>query len=885
MSGLTSYTFAHSEYYETISRYQGTSYFVDRVTPLLPEGWSLGRYQIWLATTYKPADDLLGEQGFKIHISGTPSTALELIDLVVPACVEEDTTFKLVADPALLSMVCSKSYHRGGSGKFFTIYPPDMDTFKRLIEKIYQRTQHLDGAYILSDKRYKDSKVVFYRYGGILPHNNLKADGTKTAIFMRPDGKGIFVDDRNPFFTLPDWVEDPFPQSEEEQGSGLLNERYEVRDVLGFSNSGGVYKAWDTRDEREVVIKEARPNTAPWYFDDKMLDAQALLENEWLILSKLKDVDFTAEPIEIFSEWEHTFIVQEMLPGLPLTNYRASDDLRLLPFYEGRGMVENFCDKFHSLATRLMACLQTFHDRGILLGDLSPNNILIDQETLEVRFIDFESAWDQNRGEEIGKLSTIWSTPGYRTAERSKRKKVSPADDYYALGMALYSMMLPIQGVFELVPEARERFIDRISSLVGLPEEVHQVIFALAENRPEDARQVLADWDPNAEPPKPWADSSPLLDELPEMTSSIADHLLATYDVERKDRLWPSDFAVFNTNPLNVAYGACGIASFLQHYQGQVPEAVEKWLLDRPMSNTDLPPGLYVGAAGVAWTLLEMGHEDRALELMHRSYTSPLVTEENDILHGAAGWVLAAARVFAATGDQDLLAEATVLGDVLVSRAVQQDVGIAWPDDEGKIHHGFAHGTSGIAYALLRLHLAGGEARFLEAARAGMDFEISSAIEREEGPVWGNHVGSKLISPYWSQGAAGVGTAAIRFATLLGDDTYMDFARRVADSAHYQITAWPGLFDGVAGLGELMVDLFQATGDEVYRQRALEMAESALCYRSEKEEGLAFPGRYLLRLSTDLAHGSAGIGMFFHRLSQGGPRAFHDWQEQTSEEK
>ena len=469
MSGLASYTFANAEYFESISRYKGTAYFSDRIEPLLPEEWCVQRYQIWLSTSYEPADRLLGEQGFKIHISGTPATAYELIDLVTPACVAENTTFKLVADPALLSMVCSKSYHRGGSGKFFTLYPPDIATFKRLLESLHQRTQHLDGAYILSDRRYKNSKVVFYRYGGILPHRNLNADGTKTAIFMRPNDEGIYVDDRNPFFKLPDWIEDPFPKEEASEDSGLLNNRYDVREVLSFSNSGGVYKAWDTEQECEVVIKEARPHTAPWYFGDNMLDAQALLENEWLILNKLKDAAFTAQPIELYAEWEHTFLVQEMLPGLPLTNYRASDDLRLLPFHEDQGMVENFCDRFRTLTIGLLKCLRAFHAQGILLGDLSPNNILIEKETLKIRFIDFESAWDTQRESDIGKLSTIWSTPGYRTEERNHRQEITPEDDFYALGMAIYSMILPVQGLFELVPKARERFVDRISGLVGLP--------------------------------------------------------------------------------------------------------------------------------------------------------------------------------------------------------------------------------------------------------------------------------------------------------------------------------------------------------------------------------------------------------------------------------
>ena len=83
-----------------------------------------------------------------------------------------------------------------------TVYPFDDNHFKSLIETLHQATKGHEGPYILSDRRYADSKCVFYRYGGIQPRASLNARGDRQPYLTAPDGQQI-PDRRQAWLNLP----------------------------------------------------------------------------------------------------------------------------------------------------------------------------------------------------------------------------------------------------------------------------------------------------------------------------------------------------------------------------------------------------------------------------------------------------------------------------------------------------------------------------------------------------------------------------------------------------------------------------------------------------------------------------------------------------------
>lgn len=885
MRELAGFTFVSPEFFETLAAHRISSTYRDVLLPLLPPHWTVARHNIWLRAY--PRDIDTPAQGFKIHVSATTSNAKEILQAVVPACVTEESSFKLVADPALLSFVGSKNYGRGASSKFITIYPPDIQTFKRLIEALDLATRGYEGPYILSDRRYSGSKVVFYRYGGFSPRDRLNVDGTKEPVILAPNGN-LEPDPRVGYFRLPPWVADPFgnPQVTDYEGPRLLKGRYEIERALFFSNAGGVYKARDLLNDGDVVIKEARPLTAMWVLEGSYLDAPRVLAAEYGVLKKLQHLEAVPRAVEFFTEWEHTFLVEEYVEGIPLSNYRAREDFAVIPFSGQLAQTYNFCRKFRTIALGLVRAVVAVHESNVLLGDVSPNNVLVNPDNLTIRLIDFESACDLDASVRAERFSGVWATPGFAAPGRRRTGKLTARDDYYAVGMLLYSLLVPIQALFDLSPSSKEEFIDKLASAVCMPAEVRTIIFSLIDGEVDIALRVLEAWNLKSSVPSTGARvvSEPRAERLedvaraiPDVTQRIADYILSTASYEREDRLWPCDSMAFLTNPLSLAYGACGTALFLQRVRGSVPARAAQWLFERSIENQSYPPGLCAGVAGIAYVLDEMGNRDRAVGLLDMASRSPLLRRDPTMFLGMAGWGFVNLDFYTKSRDPAFLARATDAAEYLIETAKCDTRGCYWVNStDGKIHYGFGFGASGIALFLLYAYVASNEDRFLEYAIRGIGFEFASAVEVDGMPRWGRTEGALIWEPYWAHGGAGIGSAVIRLYHVLREPDYLRMAEKVAAASYSKFAVEPGQFQGLAGIGEFMLDMYLETGNDLYRSQSLEIADTILSYRIAKPEGLAFPGRLLLRISTDYAFGSAGVGLFLSRLLNRGPRVLYD---------
>ncbi|MCX4957394.1 protein kinase domain-containing protein [Streptomyces virginiae] len=497
-----------ARYYEPLSRRTPTPEYREALERLLPDAWTLHHADVWLQARMVAGASRRTSpppiQGFKIHVSSAPAHALRLFDLLVPVCVENDVEFKAAADPMILGVINSKTQERGFSGKFMTIYPPDEDVFVELIETLYQRTvdEAVEGPYILSDRRYRDSKVLFYRYGGFRALRRLNIDGTQSMFLISPDGEYV-ADERLPYVRLPHWVRDPFDEAPAEQpmagsvdGSEgtLLKGRYLVDGVLTFSNAGGVYRATDSATQEPVVVKEARRLTNCRTAEGRTFDSVDVLCHEYDVLRRLEGLEFVPRPLELFQEWEHTFLVEERLEGITFHDFWAREDVILAPYIRREGRVAPFISRFKEVAGHLIRMVEEVHARGVVLGDMSPNNILIDAETLRMWFIDFESAVHADGGEARSAYGTRWGTPGFLHPDRFSRDRLLPCDDWYALAMVLYSTVVPATALFGLNPAAQSRFLDELMAL-GVPTQVGSLVSSLTAGRIEEAKTVLADWE------------------------------------------------------------------------------------------------------------------------------------------------------------------------------------------------------------------------------------------------------------------------------------------------------------------------------------------------------------------------------------------------------
>ncbi len=864
------YTFVDAEFYESFDRYvPDDRRFLRHVKALLPPSWTCKQNGIWFVCNSPTS--LMPLQGWKIHLSAIFEDAPALLTTVARTLIRRDTAFKFALDHLVLYLLASKRWNRGGSGKFITIYPKTPTDFVDLIEELHQACIGFRGQYILSDRRYKDSNVVHYRYGGFAKMSRLTASGDQQMIVVTPEGVAA-PDIRNPYFTVPDWEADPFPQDNAAAESNKLKDgRYTVESVLAFSNTGGVYLATDRSTNMRVVIKEARPWTN---LSGYGIDAVTLLKKEHRLLKLLEDERIAPRPLDFFRDWEHYFLVQEYLDGVPLRGYSAG---RCLPLKTRptSADVDEFCEVFYSTYPEVARIVKVLHEHDIVFGDLSHNNILILKDSREPRIIDFEGAC------QIGvDTPTVLFTPGFGSSELLTGATAEKADDCFALGAVILASLSPTSGFYHLQPNAHEGFLRSIFSDFPLPKRIAEVVAALMQ--PERVQRISAAEAVEGLSHQPREGWPPLLKSAAAKQCEIAiqpilNYLRASETPDRQDRLFPSDPHAFVTNPLSIAYGACGVAYVFQRVCNEVPRSVVEWILAREISTDIYPGGLYTGTSGIAWTLLECGLKDKACELIELTANHPLRFESPDLFWGAAGWGMAQLRFHLEYGEDSFLQNAVAAGRHLIQSAIRSSEGWNWPVD-GDVSYGLAHGGSGIALFFLYLHLATLDPEYLEVGRSALAFDIANTSPMEgNGLTLRMKASSRTVVPYWRWGAAGLGTAVVRFLKVVGESEYRDVLDKLIVDADRKYTIFPSRFFGLAGLGDFFLDMAQLDDGrdaEMYIEKARKAAAGILLFQVQRPTGIAFPGEELMRLSCDYGTGSAGILLFLHRLIHGGPSPF-----------
>ncbi|MEM9664972.1 MAG: class III lanthionine synthetase LanKC [Bacteroidota bacterium] len=891
---LYPYVVSNWQYYEQVGRDRGMpSTFFAHVETRLPNAWSLRRLDAWTHAT--PPAPNTPAQGFKLHLSSNIETALETLSIVTEVCLEAGAPFKFLSDVDMLELSVSKSFSRSGSGKFVTVYPDDLDHFKELAEALYRRTLHLDAPYILSDRNYKNSKVLFYRYGGLHPRRRTNVYGEQQGLLITPDGDEEF-DQRVPYFTLPSWVENPFNALTVRPDARIvLNKRYEIKSTYKQSNAGGVHEAVDLVTGHDVVIKGARPLVDQ--VRGSALDACRRLQREYELLRALHDVPQVIKALDLFRSGSHQYLVLEKSERLRLIALRSQlENAPILHKQIGAKFIHHFCHLFDRVSRNLIQAVQRVHERGIAIVDLSASNVLLDPDSFEVTLIDFGSAAEMGRSYLRRELQVA---PGCFPPDRlpacpDASIVACAEDDYYAMGITLFSMVYPVEHYLDLNPAARWPILDRVTAQLGLPDHIGRTIRALMEDRnPAQALAIL-----DEAPPAQWAQPSPRAgapatplsepvapaprptEHVSTVLHGILDHLDDSACPKRVGRLWPADPRLFLTNPLSVAYGAVSPALLLHRVRGELSPEVEAWLFQRHQEATTdtYAPGLYVGLSGVAWAYHALGYVDRGLDLLNTAWQSPNLGQSPDLFYGDSGVGLAHLYFWHQEQDARCLDRAVQIGDALLGRAASTPTGIRWSDAEGQSYIGYAHGGSGAAHFLLELYAATDEPRFLDAARKALDAELAFGRPdpTDDSLSWPMEENGETIYPYWRYGSAGIGNVALRFYDHLGEEPYLTYARKAARECMRTFTALPNLFDGMAGLGEFLIDMYRATREETYLDAAWGLQGITL-FGTQLDGGIAFPGQALLRHSVDLATGSAGVGFFLYRLLHpDASRPFHD---------
>ena len=208
----------------------------------------------------------------------------------------------------------------------------------------------------------------------------------------------------------------------------MLDDRYEILDVIGVGGMAVVYKAYCHRLHRFVAIKVLKRDLAAdaefrRRFHEEA-QAVAMLSHPNIVsvydVSRGDDLDY---------------IVMELIDGITLKQYMQKKNGSL-----------NWRESLYFI-TQIMRALSHAHGRGIIHRDIKPQNIMVLRDG-SVKVADFGIARIMSAAQNTLTQETLGSVH-YISPEQARGSHIDARADIYSAGVVLYEMLtgrLPFDG-------------------------------------------------------------------------------------------------------------------------------------------------------------------------------------------------------------------------------------------------------------------------------------------------------------------------------------------------------------------------------------------------------------------------------------------------------
>ena len=808
----------------------------------VPEGWERHDLEDWLV--YMPEDARLPPQGWKIHASACLDNAGAILAAVWDYCIPRRVPFKFIRNLDFLLFRNGKYAHRGSSGKFVTIYPVDEAQLEVVLTELGAILDGQPGPYILSDLRWAEGPL-YVRYGGFAELYCMGANGEVEAAIIDEDGE-LVPDRRDPVFKVPAFATLPRclePHLAARNSTTIKDLPYRIDRVIHFSNAGGLYCGTDKRTGEQVVLKEARPHAG---LSVDKADAVTRLQRERMMLERLAGLDIVPAVRDYFEAGEHHFLVQEFVEGTELTAMISRRYPLVQPELD-EATAADYADWALKVCGQVEQAVALVHDRGIVIGDVHPSNVLVRPDAT-ITLIDLEIAWDasERRGQSL-------ADPAFMPTDGRKGIDI----DRYALACMRLFVFMPLTMLLGLDKGKAAQLAAEIAAIFPVPDE-----FLASAVREITRVEAPAQASTNGAGRHRGRELDPTPLGWRRARESMAKAIAASATPQRDDRLFPGDIKQFANagGGLNLAYGAAGVLYALAATGAGRNADHDEWLIRRALDpQPGTPLGFYDGLHGVAYALEHLGHRDEALKVLDICVGELDGKRDHfglDLFSGLSGIALNLAHFAAVTGDAALRALAWETADSVADRLGDvQSV----PEVSGGEHPyaGLLRGSSGPALLFLRMHAETGDPALLDLAATALRQDLRRCVHREEDGALEVNEGWRTM-PYLVDGSVGIGLVLDEYLGERDDDELAQASADARKAAAAQFYIEPGLFYGRAGIILYLSRLYprgEAREDPLVAAQIRRMAWHAVKYKRR----LAFPGEQLLRLSMDLASGTAGI--------------------------
>ena len=261
----------------------------------------------------------------------------------------------------------------------------------------------------------------------------------------------------------------------------MLDDRYEILELIGTGGMANVYKARCHRLNRLVAIKILKSDLAD------NADFRRRFHDESQAVAQLSHANIVSV-YDVSTNPDREYIVMELIDGITLKQYM-----------ERRGRMD-WRESLHFI-TQIMRGLSHAHSRGIIHRDIKPQNIMVLRDG-SVKVADFGIACLANAGQTL--TQEALGSVHYISPEQARGDRIDARSDIYSAGVVLYEMLtgrLPFEG-----DSAVSVAIQHLSSVPLAPRDIDPSI-------PEPLELICVKA-MNSDPNKRYASADAMIEDL-----------------------------------------------------------------------------------------------------------------------------------------------------------------------------------------------------------------------------------------------------------------------------------------------------------------------------------------------------------------------------------
>ena len=198
----------------------------------------------------------------------------------------------------------------------------------------------------------------------------------------------------------------------------LLDNRYEILEVIGTGGMAVVYKARCHRLNRLVAVKILKDDN----LEDEDFRRRFHAESQAVAMLSHPNI---VSVYDVSTSVMADYIVMELIEGITLKQYM-----------EKKGVL-NWKETLH-FAMQIAKALEHAHSKGIVHRDIKPHNVMV-LKNGSVKVMDFGIARLISRGNTLTKEAL--GSVHYISPEQARGGRIDDRSDLYSLGVVMYEMM------------------------------------------------------------------------------------------------------------------------------------------------------------------------------------------------------------------------------------------------------------------------------------------------------------------------------------------------------------------------------------------------------------------------------------------------------------